>query len=356
MGPLCVFAITTMFSLICQKHEGLTAFFSFARAPSVIFLLPLSFWPLPLLLSLFFSSRGMFPIFPQNENFFIPGKVPGLKQRRCDGESKETNSVCGFFIGCAFCPCGSPQFQLRGSAFITIPVFFLAAVCFQFSLKMKIFIPGKVLSWNRGVPMARRRRQILFAVFFIGCAFFPMRCATVSTLGFSLVFFLTAVCFQFSLKMKKFSHKAKSLSWNGTWVETGAFRWRAEGDKFCLRFPIGCAFCPMRLATVSTQGLCLVLISFFSFFTSSESSGFFFDGLWQLARACPLYFFDSIKEGCFFFCFFFNRWNLMVWYFWFYATKGLILFPSRRRNKNDIIAYRYLLLQPINCRDYWCRP
>ena len=42
------------------------------------------------------------------------------------------------------------------------------------------------------------------------------------------------------------------------WVETGAFSWRVEGDKFCLRFSTRRAFCPMRLATVLTQGLCLV--------------------------------------------------------------------------------------------------
>ena len=50
----------------------------------------------------------------------------------------------------------------------------------------------------------------------------------------------------------KKGYKAKSLSWNR------AFPWRVGGGEFCLRFSIRCAFCPMRLATVSTQGLCLV--------------------------------------------------------------------------------------------------
>ena len=43
-------------------------------------------------------------------------------------------------------------------------------------------------------------------------------------------------------------------------VETGAFPWRIGGGKFCLRFFCWMRVWPIRLATVSTQGLCLVLI------------------------------------------------------------------------------------------------
>ena len=42
-------------------------------------------------------------------------------------------------------------------------------------------------------------------------------------------------------------YKAKSLSWHGTSVETGAFPWRVAGDNFCLRFFITWAFCPCGL-------------------------------------------------------------------------------------------------------------
>ena len=61
-----------------------------------------------------------------------------------------------------------------------------------------------------------------------------------------------------------YEHKAKSLSWNGPWVVTGAFPWRVGGNIFSLR-----VFCSMRVlrhpachlfnsGTSSTQGLCLV--------------------------------------------------------------------------------------------------
>ena len=46
---------------------------------------------------------------------------------------------------------------------------------------------------------------------------------------------------------EKNTYKAKPLSWNGTWVETGAFPWRVGGNKFFLRFPIPCPFCPCGL-------------------------------------------------------------------------------------------------------------
>ena len=42
-------------------------------------------------------------------------------------------------------------------------------------------------------------------------------------------------------------YKAKSLSWNGTRVETGAFPWASRRGKFCLRFSVPCAFCPCGL-------------------------------------------------------------------------------------------------------------
>ena len=50
-----------------------------------------------------------------------------------------------------------------------------------------------------------------------------------------------------------FLRKEKLPSWNGTWVETGAFPWRVGGGKWFLRVFLLCAFCAMRLATVSTQ-------------------------------------------------------------------------------------------------------
>ena len=47
--------------------------------------------------------------------------------------------------------------------------------------------------------------------------------------------------------VQTYGNKAKFLSWNGTWVETGAFSWRAGWGKFCLRLSIGCVFCPSGL-------------------------------------------------------------------------------------------------------------
>ena len=54
-------------------------------------------------------------------------------------------------------------------------------------------------------------------------------------------------------------YKAKSRSWNGIWLRTGAFSWRVEGGKCFLRVFLLCAFCAMRLATGPTQALCFAL-------------------------------------------------------------------------------------------------
>ena len=53
------------------------------------------------------------------------------------------------------------------------------------------------------------------------------------------------------------------------WVEKvselkqGCCHGESQGGKFCLRFSVPCAFCAMRLATVSTQGLCFVCKKYF---------------------------------------------------------------------------------------------
>ena len=42
------------------------------------------------------------------------------------------------------------------------------------------------------------------------------------------------------------------------WIEIGAFPWRVGGGKFFLWIFLLCAFCTVRLATVSSQALCFV--------------------------------------------------------------------------------------------------
>ena len=49
------------------------------------------------------------------------------------------------------------------------------------------------------------------------------------------------------LKPRHVQYKATFLSWNGTWVEAGAFPWRVGGAKFGLKFFIRCVFCPCGL-------------------------------------------------------------------------------------------------------------
>ena len=56
---------------------------------------------------------------------------------------------------------------------------------------------------------------------------------------------------------RNFKYDAKSLSWNGPWVETGAFPWRVEGDKLCLRFSNGRTFGPCGLPLFQLTDLAL---------------------------------------------------------------------------------------------------
>ena len=58
--------------------------------------------------------------------------------------------------------------------------------------------------------------------------------------------------------------RESSTRWS-PWVETGAFPWRVGGGKilFAVFYPLHVL--PMWLATVSTQGLCLLLIIIFCF-------------------------------------------------------------------------------------------
>ena len=96
---------------------------------------------------------------------------------------------------------------------------------------------------------------------------------------------LYAVFFPYVLLL----YKAKRLSWNGTWVEKGAFPWRVGGDKFRMRFSLGCAFCPCGLPLSQLRDFALYLIGctmLFKVFTASISSicqlifSFVYDRFW----------------------------------------------------------------------------
>ena len=100
--------------------------------------------------------------------------VPAMKQGRSSGESKGTNSACGF----------------------------------------------------------------LFDARFAHAACHCSNAGTVSAQGLCLVHAMNT-------EIRKNNRKKSTKQ--GSWVETGAFLWWVEGDKFCLRFSIRCAFCPCGL-------------------------------------------------------------------------------------------------------------
>ena len=242
-----------MFSLICQKHEGLTAFFSFARAPSVIS----------------FASLVRLTI-----------------------------------------------------AFITILVFFLAVVCFQFFPKMKISsYKAKSLGWN-GAFSWRAEGDKFYLSFSIGCAFCPMRLATVLTQGLSLVFSSRGMFPIFSsnenfLIQGKVPGLKRYVRWN-----RGVFMASRRGQ---ILFAVLYWLCVLRHATCHCFNTGILPCTDFFFFIRRQFRVIRVFLRWVVAigKSVPALFFDSIKNEFFFFRFFFNHWNLVVWCFWFLCYKRI---------------------------------